>query len=78
MIKALIFDCFGVFYTDPVFAYMRDPQTPPKKAEVLHGLDVQAAYGRLSKADFVHEAALLLNCQAKEAEDWLFVGRDRN
>lgn len=39
MIKALIFDCFGVFYTDPVFAYMRDPQTPLEKANALHALD---------------------------------------
>jgi hypothetical protein len=57
MIKALIFDCFGAFYLDPVFAYMRDPQTPKLDGEALHDLDKQAAVGELSKQGFVKQAA---------------------
>ena len=49
MIKALVFDCFGVFYTDPVFSYMRDPQSPPGKAKTLHSFDEQAARGKLTR-----------------------------
>lgn len=78
MIKALIFDCFGVFYTDPVFAYMRDPQTPPEKAKALHALDEQAARGTLSKNDFVTQAAALLNISATDTKQRFFRGNDRN
>ena len=52
MIRALVFDCFGVFYPDPVFTYMRDPQNPPEKAEALHTLDELAARGQLSGGNF--------------------------
>lgn len=78
MIKALIFDCFGVFYTDPVFAYMRDPATPPEKAEALHALDEQAAHGNLSKASFVTQAAQLVGITEDEAEQRFFHSDERN
>lgn len=78
MIKALIFDCFGVFYTDPVFAYMRDPATPPEKAESLHTLDKQAAVGALDKPGFVTQAASLLGISESEAEQRFFQSSERN
>jgi len=78
MIKALIFDCFGVFYTDPVFAYMRDPATPPDKAEALHSLDKQAAIGTLDKKSFVSQAASLLNISEAESEQRFFHSNERN
>lgn len=78
MIRALIFDCFGVFYTDPVFAYMRDPQTPAEKAKALHALDEQAARGVLSKNDFVAQAAEMLNISGADAEQRFFHSKERN
>jgi HAD superfamily hydrolase (TIGR01509 family) len=78
MIKALIFDCFGVFYADPVFAYMRDSATPPKKAEALHALDKQAARGELSKSGFIEQAAELLGRSTDEIDQQFFQGHDRN
>lgn len=78
MIKALIFDCFGVFYLDPVFAYMRDPLTPPEKAETLHSLDKQAARGMLDKAGFIAEAATLVGITESQAEQRFFYGPERN
>ncbi len=78
MIKALIFDCFGVFYTDPVFAYMRDPATLPEKAEALHALDKQAAVGALDKQGFVAQAASLLGISESESEQRFFHSSDRN
>lgn len=78
MIKALIFDCFGVFYADPLFAYMRDPQTPAEKAKALHALDEQAARGTLSKNDFVAQAAELLNISTINAEQRFFQSNERN
>lgn len=78
MIKALIFDCFGVFYTDPVFAYMRDPATPSDKAEALHDLDKQAAVGTLDKQGFVMQASSLLGISESESEQRFFHSSDRN
>jgi HAD superfamily hydrolase (TIGR01509 family) len=78
MIKALIFDCFGVFYTDPVFTYMRDPATPSDKAEALHDLDKQAAVGRLDKQGFVTQAASLLGISESESEQRFFHSSGRN
>ena len=78
MIKALIFDCFGVFYTDPVFAYMRNPSTPSDKAEALHSLDERAARGVLDKNSFVAQSAALLGIHPAEAERRFFHGDERN
>lgn len=78
MIKALIFDCFGLFYADPVFAYMRNPQTPPHKARALHALDEQASQGGLGKADFVTQSAQLLGITPAAAEQRFFHGNDRD
>lgn len=78
MIKALVFDCFGVFYVDPVFAYMRDSATPPDKAEALHALDKQAAVGALDKQGFVTQAAALLGVSESASEQRFFHSADRN
>jgi FMN phosphatase YigB (HAD superfamily) len=78
MIRAIILDCFGVFYTDPVFAYMRDPRTSPQKAEALHSLDEQAAHGVLSKAAFIEQAAVLLNRLPEKVEEQFFRSFGRN
>jgi len=78
MIKALIFDCFGVFYTDPVFAYMREPATPPEKAKALHSLDEQAAKGTLDKAGFVAQAASIVGITEAETEQRFFHSTERN
>lgn len=78
MIKAIIFDCFGVFYVDPVFAYMRDPITPPEKAEALHNLDKQAARGVLHKQGFVEQASALLGITPEAAEQRFFQSKGRD
>lgn len=78
MVKAVIFDCFGIFYPDPVFGYMRAPSTPPEKAKALHVLDEQAARGVLSKSSFVAQAAQLLEITDNEAEQRFFHSTERN
>ena len=77
-IKALIFDCFGVFYVDPVFAYMHDPATPPEKAEALHSLDKQAARGTLNKQGFIEQASALLGITSEVAEQRFFHSNARD
>jgi len=78
MVRAIVFDCFGVFYVDPVFAYMQDPSTPSSKAAALHDLDKQAARGFITKRDFVAQAAQLLQCSVVEIEERFFKGHVRN
>ncbi len=78
MIKALIFDCFGVFYTDPVFEYMRRPSTSLSVANALHGLDKQAAEGKLDKTGFIRKSAALLNITEAAAEKQFFQPRSHN
>lgn len=78
MIKALIFDCFGVFYPDPVFAFMRDPQTSESDAKALHNLDKQAAIGKLSKVGFVEQASKITGQSITETEQRFFKGIDFN
>ena len=76
MIKALIFDCFGVFYPDPVFAYMHDYKTPKSDGEALHDLDKQAAIGELSKEGFVEQAAKITGQSPLDTEQRFFKGVD--
>lgn len=78
MIKALIFDCFGVFYVDPVFAYMRDPATSPEKAKALHTLDKQAARGMLNRQDFVAQASAPLSITPEVTEQRFFQSKERD
>lgn len=78
MIRAVIFDCFGVFYPDPVFAYMRDPKTLTENAEALHTLDEQAARGKLTKIKFIEQAAALLHKSPKDIETQFFQRHNNN
>jgi len=78
MIRALVFDCFGIFYPDPVFTYMRDPQTTPEKAKTLHALDEGAARGKLTKNEFIQKASELLNKIPQEVELQFFQRHDNN
>jgi len=78
MTRALIFDCFGVLYTDPIPTYISDPQTSPAQAAALRSLHERALRGVLSKAGFVAAAALLLRCQPEEIEQRFFRGLVRN
>lgn len=76
MIRALIFDCFGVFYVDPVLARM--DHLSSRTAQALHGLDEQAAKGNLDEQGFVAEASGLLHEATAQVEQEFFHGKARN
>jgi epoxide hydrolase-like predicted phosphatase len=78
MIKAIIFDCFGVFYVDPIFEYMNDTHSPPEKAKALHELDKQSVAGLISKREFIDQAASLLGIAEVEVEQRFFMATTRN
>lgn len=76
--KAIIFDCFGVFYVDPVLAYVDDPRSPKDTVNVMRELDEQADRGRLSKSAFIDKASELLGLSPLEVDERFFRGHVRN
>lgn len=78
MIKALIFDCFGVFYADPVATYVNDPRSPKNKSYTLQKLDEKAARDEVTKAEFDAEAAALLDVTTETIEKQFFHSGERN
>jgi HAD superfamily hydrolase (TIGR01549 family) len=78
MIRALIFDCFGLFYVDSVITYADDASTPPEKAEVLRRLDEQASRDMVTKPEFIERAAGLLGIPKDEADERFFHSNERD
>lgn len=78
MTKAVVFDCFGVFYTDPVFEYMGRSSTPRHIAAALHQLDRQLTKGDLDKVGFIRRASPLLNISQPEVDEYFFRPHDHN
>lgn len=65
MIKAIIFDCFGVFYVDRQ-ASLKD-RFPDKQVE-LDDLRRQSDYGFIDRNEYVEAVAKLANLSASETE----------
>lgn len=78
MIRAIIFDCFGVFYVDPVISFAENPDSPKDIAQALHDLDKQAAHGMLDREEFIQQAAELFGISRAEADQRFFQGSVRN
>ncbi len=66
MIRALIFDCFGVLYSDGK-SHIQN-LCPPDKRQELKDLYAQADYGYISGQDFSKQAAILLGLPLDELE----------
>lgn len=64
MIRALIFDCFGVLYSDGKKSV--EARCPPEKLNELKALYHQSDYGYISREDFVRSVAELVGI--KEAD----------
>lgn len=80
MIKAVITDCFGVFYTDPIAVYQHDKRTPDHIVAALHDIHDRAAVGELSKPAYIERIARLLqkSSEAIEAEFFGDTKRDQD
>jgi len=61
MIRALIFDCFGVLYSDGSMSIVA--RCPPDKLAELKSLYRQSDYGYISRADFVRGVAELVGME---------------
>lgn len=77
MIKAIIFDCFGVFYTDQYTNFIeRSPEAvQPELREIMLKIDL----GEISREEVVTKYSKLTGVPEPEVEDQLFsVERVRN
>lgn len=79
MIKAIIFDCFGVLqiHYGPQFLKDNVPDYEKHKTE-LHDLSNQADYGLISQPEFEQAVAMLSGLPLSTVHDGLFAGIGRN
>jgi len=60
MIRAVITDCFGIFYTDPVSVYRHDSVTPLHTVLALADIHERAANGEIGREAYIERASRLL------------------
>lgn len=72
-VKAIIFDCFGVFYVEPFSAFIHSFSSPEIRQSLL---DVLMDYqiGKISKADLLKEYSRLSGQDGHVVEQRLFAG----
>lgn len=69
MIKAVIFDCFGVLYPDTYWTMVRKyARDLPERRPVFHDLVKRADLGLISRDEFWNEVAELLNVARTEID----------
>lgn len=69
MIKAIIFDCFGVFIGNPYKIRVQAlEQTDPEKAKIMHDINRASDRGFLSREETASQMAELVGMTA---EEWL-------
>lgn len=72
MIKAIIFDCFGVLATEAWLPFKAKYfRNDPKKFEEASDLAKQANAGLISHQDFINSAAQLAGISPQEAEQFI-------
>ncbi|MCA9338839.1 HAD family phosphatase [Candidatus Saccharibacteria bacterium] len=76
MIKAIIFDCFGVLYSDGK-SYLRNLCPPNQQAE-LDNLYSQVDYGYISTEEFFKEASRLIGLDKETLQQTYFKQHVRN
>lgn len=66
MIRALIFDCFGVLYHGSL-GHLRE-QLPPDRRQELMDLNMSSDYGYISHEEYVERAAVLIGMSTDELQ----------
>lgn len=79
MIKAIVFDCFGVLYLHrgPEFLRSHAPNYTAVKQQ-LHDLSNQADYGLITQSDYEQRVAELTGIPIKEVHNGVLHGFGRN
>lgn len=59
-IRAVLFDCFGLFFPDSVDEYIKNHQLAPNVIENLTAIDDRSSWGLLSEDEYLQELSTLL------------------
>jgi HAD superfamily hydrolase (TIGR01509 family) len=78
VIRAVIIDCYGTLYPDPVLAYRHDGKTPDHTVAALQDIHDRAASGQIDKAMYIERASRLLGLTPEDTERKFFGGGQRN
>jgi putative hydrolase of the HAD superfamily len=80
MIKAIIFDCFGVFYVDPTayFYNLAAQQHTSNQAEKLAELIARTDLGDISQEEFIEQVAIVFSLSPEMVRAKLLTGIARN
>ena len=78
MIRAVITDCFGVLYPDPIAAYRHDGRTPEHTVAALRDIHERAANGEMSRESYIDHVSRLLQKPAEKVIAEFFSDHDRN
>jgi HAD superfamily hydrolase (TIGR01509 family) len=78
MIRAVISDCFGILYTDPVSRYQHDGKTPEHIVAALHDIHDRAAVGDLTQQGYIQRVARLLQKPESVIQEEFFGDTSRN
>jgi putative hydrolase of the HAD superfamily len=76
MIRALIFDCFGVLYEDDIQTLY--DLMGPEQLEDAHELVRKVDIGSISVAEFIDGIAALSQCSSEEIREIINIPHDRN
>jgi HAD superfamily hydrolase (TIGR01549 family) len=78
MIRALIIDCFGMLYPDPLAVYRRDGKTPDHIVSALRDIHERGVVGEISRETYVAQASHLLRKTPEKVEAEFFSGEGRD
>jgi glucose-1-phosphatase len=78
VIKAVVIDCFGMLYPDPVEAYRRDGKTPDHIVSALRDIHERGIVGDVLRETYIAQAAHLLGKSPEKIEAEFFGGQGRD
>jgi HAD superfamily hydrolase (TIGR01509 family) len=78
MIQAVITDCFGMLYPDPVTNYRHDGRTADHIVAALQDIHDRASTGEIKQQDYVKRAAWLLKKPDDKVAAEFFGGTNRD
>jgi HAD superfamily hydrolase (TIGR01549 family) len=78
MIKAIYFDCFGLFYPDPINKLQADTTLDKHVSAIVEELDNMASKGDISIYEFIVQTSIILGWTQNEVTSYFLTGRDRN
>lgn len=70
MIKAVIFDCFGVMYSDQLSGFINSAS--PQVRQQLNDVALHVDLGKITQDEMLEQYAKLTNMPVSQVRDWLY------